>query len=178
MKIYSESISKWSLVLAIVAVLFAVAVIAALAVTAGAPGVATLAGLLIVFLVAIMVPLATYSVSRERQDAKRWELNVEGAAASAAGPELELMDMLPDAPLAPVAIRITKEIGVCPLGFRKGDAWFVDSDGHISRQLCRPAITALGPMLQATRNALPEQEVPCRCPLSDRQLLFAVQSRD
>ena len=178
MKIYSESFSEWALVVAVVAVLFAVAVIAALAVTAGAPGVATLAGVLIVFLVAIMVPLATYSVSRERQDAKRWELDVEGAAASSAGPELELMDMLPDAPLAPFTIGITRAIGVCPLGFRRGDAWFVGSDGHISRQMCRPAITALGSILQATHNAGLDQEVACLCPLIDRQVLFAVQSRD
>ena len=178
MKIYSGSFSEWALVLAISAVIFAVAVIAVLAVTADAQGVATLAGLLIVFLVVIMVPLATYMVSRERQDEQRWELKFEGAAASAGGPELELMDMFPVAPLAPVTIGITREIGVCPLGFRRGDTWFVDSDGHISRQLCRPAITALGSLLQATHNGLTEQEVPCRCPLSDRQLLFAVQSRD
>ena len=178
MKIHSESFSQWALVLAISAVLFAVVVIAVLAVTADAPDVATLAGLLIVFLVVIMVPLGTYSVSRERQDEQRWELNAEGAAASAGGPELELMDMLPVAPLAPVTVGITRDIGVCPLGFRRGDAWFVDSDGHISRQLCRPAITALGSMLHATQQGEPDQEVACLCPLIDRQVLFAVQSRN
>ena len=178
MKTYSGSFSEWAPVLAISAVLFAVVVIAVLAVTADAQGVATLAGLLIVFLVVIMVPLATYLVSRERQDSKRLELKFEGAAASAGGPELELMDMLPVAPLAPVTIGITRDIGVCPLGFRRGDAWFVDSDGHISRPLCRPAISALGSMLQATQNAGQEQEVACLCPLSDRKVLFAVQSGD
>ena len=178
MKIHSESFSEWALVLAIAVVLFAVVVIAALAVKADAPGVATLAGLLIVFLVVTMVPLATFSVSREPQDAKRLGLEVEGAAALAGGPELELMDTLPVAPFASLTIEITRDIGVCPLGFRRGDAWIVAGDGRISRQLCRPAVTALGSMLQATQNGGPEQEVACRCPLGDRQVLFAVQSRD
>ena len=178
MKIHSESFSEWALVVAILAVLFAVAAIAALGVTADAPGVATLAGLLIVFLIVIMVPLAIHLVSRERKVAKRLELKAKGAAASTDGPELELMDMLPIAPLAPVTIGITGDIGVCPLGFRRGDAWIVDSNGHISRQLCRPAITALGSMLHATQHGEPDQEVACRCPLIDRQVLFAVQSRN
>ena len=178
MKIHSESFSEWALVLAISAVLFAVVVIAVLAVTADAPGVATLAGLLIVFLVVIMVPLAIYSVSRERQDVERIELKVESPAAYAAEPELELMDLLPIAPLAPVTIGITRDIGVCPLGFRRGDSWIVDTDGHISKQLCRPAITALGSMLHATQHGELDQEVPCRCPLIDRQVFFAVQSRN
>ena len=178
MKIHSESFSEWALVSALVAVLFALAVIAALAVTADAPGVATLAGLLIVFLIVILVPLATYSVSRERQDAKRLELKVEEAAPSPAAPELELMDMLPVAPSAPVTIGITRDIGVCPLGFRRGDSWIVDSDGYISKQLCRPAINAIHSMLETTQNAGPDQEVACLCPLIDRQVQFAVQSRN
>ena len=178
MKIHSESFSGWALVLAIGAVLFAVVAIAALAVKADAPGVATLAGLLTDFLVVTMVAMAAYLISRERQDARQLELMVEWGAAPAGGPELQLMDTFPVAPLAPLTIGITRDVGVCPLGFRRGDTWFVDTDGHISRQLCRPAIIALGSTLQASQNGGREQEVACLCPLSDRQVFFAVQSGD
>lgn len=89
-----------------------------------------------------------------------------------AAPELELMDRVP-APSAPIAVRVVRASGTCPLGFRPGSWWTIDEAGHVSSPLCRPAVTALSPAFEAVLGTAGEGPVSCHCPLGDREVAFA-----
>ncbi len=94
--------------------------------------------------------------------------------AVGARPELELMNTVPLA-VAPATIGVIRTSGTCPLGFRPGYTWTLEQGGHLSHQLCRPAVDALTPVLQRSMHDELEHEVSCQCPLAERDVVFGVR---
>ena len=86
----------------------------------------------------------------------------------------ESLDWMRAPALSPVTIAVLKAAGVCPLGYKPGQTWVIDGVGHISRPLCRPAVTALGRMFASDAWDEVGQEAPCICPFTDRQVIFEV----
>lgn len=97
------------------------------------------------------------------------------AAAVPEEPALELLDSIPIAGAAATII-VAGEVGVCPLGFHRGQTWRIDDDGRLSRPLCRPAVTALAPALEAAGRGASGAQVSCHCPLG-QDLIFTVGSQ-
>ena len=110
--------------------------------------------------------LAGLTESKKAEEEQAGATSVEGAS-------LELVDILP-APLDPVIIRVVGAQGVCALGFRPGLTWAVDRQGQLSSPLCRPAVAALGELLQGQQSNGHALATACRCPLGDRSVEFEV----
>lgn len=142
---------------------------AVLAAGDGLPGQA-LAVMLGVYGTALVMGLMMAAGERQPAGAPRLA-DVGGAGASQAA-VLELTDILV-APPVPLTFEVARATGVCPLGFRPGHTWTVDASGRISRPICQPGAIALTAMLARRPEGEMEREAPCRCPLGDRELVFA-----
>ena len=103
-----------------------------------------------------------------RKDARK-----NNMAAPSARPSLELMNTIPLA-TATAIIEVARSTGECPLGFNQRSAWIVYKDGQLTYPLCRPAVEALGPVLRGGIPEADKTEIPCQCPLSDREVVFTV----
>ncbi|MFQ6030425.1 MAG: hypothetical protein ACE5Q6_23365 [Dehalococcoidia bacterium] len=89
--------------------------------------------------------------------------------------EVELVQTIPAVPVSLFTVGVAGTTGVCPVGYRNGRVWFVGHDGHISRPLCRPGVTAITSALQAWSGAGLEVDVSCLCPLGHREVTFALR---
>ena len=92
-------------------------------------------------------------------------------------PALELMPSV-EAQAIAHSIEITAAIGICPRGFKVGDHITAEVDGTLSRPICRAAIAALNPMLDAEADlnggTESQTQVSCLCPLAMRHLTFSI----
>ena len=138
----------------------------------------TLVALLGIFL-AVMA-MAVYTSARA---GARSAVETESSLASlkaepGARPDLipEPVDWMPPPAFWPVTIAAIRATGACPLGYKPGQTWVIDDDGHISRPLCRPAVAVLSQMFASGSWEEPGQEAPCTCPFIDRQVVFAVKA--
>ncbi len=95
-------------------------------------------------------------------------------SASRAGLELELMDTVP-LTVAPGAFGVARTIGRCALGFQPGHSWVIDRGGHLSPQICRPAVEALSALIQAPGQDGGERQFSCRCPLGMGPVVFSLR---
>ena len=90
-------------------------------------------------------------------------------------PMLDLVHSVAAQP-SPRLIEVTAEIGICPRGFKSGDLITVGRDGTLSRPICRSAVAALNPALEAGAESGngSEAQVSCLCPLPMRHLTFSI----
>lgn len=162
----------WALVLAGVAAIIAVAVIGLLATAETVPGtgIAVIGGLLVVYLFTVLLGTGTALIAAGEPEAGTYYATDWDAAL------LELMDDMPVGPILPVTVGVAGVTGGCALGFRPGQTWTIDADGHMSRPMCRPAVTALASFLPSLSADDWEHGVPCKCPLGNREVVFAVHS--
>lgn len=105
-------------------------------------------------------------------EAARVQVEPAGAVLAGLRPALELMDTIPLA-AGPAAIGVAGATGVCPLGYRPGCTWALDRGGHLTPQLCLPAVAALGRALSGLAAGDGEARAVCRCPLGDRAVEFS-----
>ncbi len=140
--------------------------------------IAVIAVLLAIFLLMVGVGIVVAPTVSERATEEMMGLAAADTGTALVRPELELMDALPEGPLSPVTISVVGARGVCPLGFRPGHTWVIGDDGHLSRPLCQPAVTALSSMLRSVSTKGAKLRVPCYCPLGNREVAFAVQGEE
>ena len=111
-----------------------------------------------------------------RRSRKNAETVAEVFDNSPRTPVLELMDGLSTIPLGTATIGVVRSVGgICPLGFQPGKTWSVDSDGHLSRPLCRPAVDAISTALWERDEEDLETGIVCHCPIGDQNLVFSVE---
>lgn len=179
MKYLSFSSLGWGLAFTTAAAIFSLVVIGLTASPETATGqrIIVTAVLLGVFLTTVLMGTAATLVANELPSGQEDEWNIERPTNIWLDGELELVDELPPVPILPVTVGVAGATGGCPLGFRPGQTWRVDADGHISRPLCRPAVDALTSMLPTLTEEDWEHGVPCRCPLKDREVIFEVESK-
>jgi hypothetical protein len=93
----------------------------------------------------------------------------------AVSPAIERVDQILG-PVRPVTLRVLSAQGGCPLGFQPGHTWSLSTQGQIVPALCQGAIREINPLLafSSSRDTL-EQQVPCRCPLPGRGLVFGIR---
>ncbi|MBI4198410.1 MAG: hypothetical protein HY533_04805 [Chloroflexi bacterium] len=137
------------------------AAVAALVLVSGIPTVTVLG-------VALIAYAVLWAGVTEAKAAAKSQVAVEERA-------LELQDIVPISGFA-ATITVTQEVGFCPLGFRPGQTWQVDEYGKVSRPLCRPAMTALALGLEEAARGAPGDQVSCRCPLKQGEVVFAIGS--
>ncbi len=140
--------------------------------------IAVIAVLLAIFLLVVGVGIIVAPTAREQATKEMMGLAAADTGTAVVRPVLELMDAVPVAPLSPVTISVVGARGVCPLGFRPGHTWVIGDDGHLSRPLCQPAVTALSSMLRSVSTKGAKLRVPCYCPLGNREVAFAVQGEE
>ena len=174
MKTWISSSSDWAVVM-----LVGIAVPAATAVgflAAGNEEAAGMIGILAGIFLGI-VALATHLAHRvtEQQTGATMGLAPGVISAIESIPGLELLDELLVAPPSQVTVAVAGVTGVCARGFRLGDTWGIDSYGHLSRPLCLPAARAISTLLEEWPEGQMECDVPCRCPLAERELVFAAR---
>ena len=146
--------------------------------TVSGQAIAVIAVLLAIFLLVVGMGIILAPMTSERATEVMMGLAAAETATAVVRPELELMDAVPVAPLSPVTIGVVGAKGVCPLGFRPGHTWVIGDDGHLSRPLCQPAVTALSSMLRSVSTKGAKLRVPCHCPLGNREVAFAVQGEE
>jgi len=96
------------------------------------------------------------------------------AVARVAMPGLALRDRV-TAPLTPVSVRVQSREGGCAWDYRTGHTWAIDREGRVTPQLCQAAVVALGSVLKSqSSRAQGQATAPCRCPLGQRQVVFAI----
>jgi hypothetical protein len=90
-------------------------------------------------------------------------------------PRIERVDQVLG-PVRPVTLRVLSAQGGCPLGFQPGQTWSLSAQGQIVPALCQGAIREINPLLalSSSRDSL-EQQVPCRCPLQGKGLVFGIR---
>lgn len=90
-------------------------------------------------------------------------------------PALELMPSVAAQPTSR-SIEVTAAVGICPRGFKEGDRITVGRDGTLSRPICRTAVAALNPAMEAGAESSngPQCQVSCLCPLAMRHLTFSI----
>ena len=101
----------------------------------------------------------------------------EALDRSASNPALELVDELNRPVPGSAKIGIIRALGTCPLGFDSNKMWNVDKDGHLSRPLCRPAVTSISNALRTLDEEELEAGVVCHCPIGDRNVGFTFENQ-
>lgn len=179
MKYFSGSSFGWGLVFTVAAAIFALMVIGLSASSETATGqrIIVIAVLLGVFLTTVLLGTGATLITSEQPSGQEEERSIDRQTIHWLGGELELVDEIPSAPILPVTVGVAGVTGGCPLGFRPGQSWTIDADGHISRPLCRPAVDALATLLPTLTQDDWEHGIPCRCLLRDREVVFAVESK-
>jgi hypothetical protein len=141
-------------------------------------GIAVIAVLLSIFLLVVGTGMIMAPTASEGATEEMMGLAAADTGTAVVRPELELMDAVPVPLLSPVTIRVVGATGVCALGFRPGHTWVIGEDGHLSRPLCQPAVVAVSSMLRSLSTEEVKLEVPCQCPLGNREVAFAVQEEE
>ena len=169
----------WGLTISVAAAIFALVVIVLLASVDSVAGqrITVVAVLLGVYLTTVLMGTGAMLIANEQPSGQEAGLVIDQPVAHWLDGELELVDEIASAPILPVTVSVAGATGGCPLGFRPGQAWGIDADGHISRPLCRPAVDALATMLPMLTEEDWEHGIPCRCPLGNREVVFAVASK-
>jgi hypothetical protein len=169
-------VSRWVFTLAGAVAIPMALLIAYLGARQPMPGqaITAIAALLVIYLSLMLLGTIMAPTAGERTVAGTAELAMEGFAADGEVAELELMDAVPVSLMMPVTLGVTRASGVCPLGFRPGHTWVVGVDGHLSRPLCAPAVTASTAILEEWSAVGLRIAEPCHCPVG-RELVFAVQ---
>lgn len=90
-------------------------------------------------------------------------------------PALELVPSIA-AQRAARSVEVTAAVGICPRGFKEGDRITVERDGTLSPPICRTAVAALIPALEAGEEGSNGAvcQVSCLCPLAMRHLTFSI----
>ena len=116
------------------------------------------------FIAAVMTAVGAGIVTMERVP----------AVARVALPDLALRDRV-TAPLAPVSVRVQSREGGCAWDYRTGNTWAIDPQCRVTPQLCQAAVLALGSVLKSqSPMAQGQATAPCRCPLAQREVVFAI----
>ena len=180
MRLEREFLSDGAFALAGGAAIPVIMLIAFLAIREPVPGqaIAVIAVLLAIYLLVVGMGIIMAPLSSERATEEMMGLAAAETATAVVRPELELMDAVPVAPLSPVTISVVGATGVCPLGFRPGHTWVIGDDGHLSRPLCQPAVTAISSMLRLLSREGVKLRVPCYCPFGDREVAFGVDEEE
>ena len=180
MKYFSGSSFGWELAYIAAAAIFALVVIGLSASSETATGqrIIVMSVLLGVFLTTVLMGIGATLTANEQPSAQEEEWSIDRPTIHWLGGELELIDEVPSAPILPVTVGVAGATGGCPLGFRPGQTWAIDADGHISRPLYRPAVDALAALLPTLTQDDWEHGIPCRCPMADREVVFAVESKE
>ena len=179
MKYFSGSSIGWGLTFTVAAAIFALVVIGLSAPSETATGqrIIVIAVLLAVFLTTILMGTGATLIASQQPSGQEEEWLIDRPTIHWLGGELELVDEIASASILPVTVGVAGATGGCPLGFRPGQSWAIDADGHISRPLCRPAVDALASLLPTLTRDDWEHGIPCRCPMADREVVFAVESK-
>ena len=179
MKGFSVSSFGWGLEFTTSAAIFALVVIglSATAETATGQRIIVMCVLLGVFLTTVLMTTGVAMIANEQASSQEDGWVIDRPTTNWLDGELELVDQIPSDPILPVTVGVAGVTGGCPLGFRPGQSWGIDADGHISRPLCRPAADALASLMPTLTRDDWEHGVPCRCPLGDREVVFAVESK-
>ena len=179
MKYFSGFSFGWELAFIAAAAIFALVVIALSASSETATGqrIIVIAVLLGVFLTTVLMGTGATLIANEQPSDQEEERLIDRPTIHWLGGELKLVDEIASAPILPVTVGVAGATGGCPLGFRPGQRWGIDADGHISRPLCRPAVDALATLLPTLTKEDWEHGIPCRCPMADREVVFAVESK-
>jgi len=179
MKYFSGFSFGWELAFIAAAAIFALVVIGLSASSETATGqrIIVISVLLGVFLITVLLGTGATLIASEQPSGQEEEWLIDRPTIHWLGGELELVDEIASAPILPVTVGVAGATGGCPLGFRPGQSWAIDADGHISRPLCRPAVDALATLLPTLTGDDWEYGIPCRCPLEGREVVFAVESK-
>ena len=180
MKYFSGSSFGWGLTFTAAAAIFALVVIGLSVSSETTTGQRTIvmAVLLGVFLTTVLMGTGATLIANDQPAGQEEEWSIDWPMVHWLDGELALVDEIPSAPILPVAVGVAGASGGCPLGFRPGQTWAIDADGHISRPLCRPAVDALATLLPTLTKETWEHGIPCRCPMGDREVVFAVEPKE
>ena len=88
---------------------------------------------------------------------------------------VEMVGSLDAAPNEEIMAAITKVVGPCPLGWMPGNGWKIDTDGKLSRPMCRPGATALSALLEMSEGDAVDRSACCDCPIAGREVTFTVR---
>lgn len=88
---------------------------------------------------------------------------------------VEMVEILADVPREPVTATITRVIGPCPLGMMPGNTWRIDSDGKLSRPMCRSGATALSALFEMSKGDAMDRSTACECQYAGRKVTFTVR---
>ena len=179
MKYFNSSSFGWGMTFIVAAAIFALVVIGLSASSETATGqrIIVMSVLLGIFLTTVLMGIGATLNANEQPSAQEEEWSIDRPTIHWLGGELELVDEIASASILPVTVGVAGATGGCPLGFRPGQSWAIDADGHISRPLCRPAVDALATLLPTLSKEDWEHGIPCRCPIGDREVVFAVESQ-
>ena len=179
MKGLSDSSFGWGLAFTVTAAIFALVVIGLSASPETSMGqrIIVMSVLLGVFLTTVLLSTGATLITSEQPSSQEAGWFIDRPTVHWLDGDLELVDEIPSAPILPVTVGVAGATGGCPLGFRSGQNWGIDADGHISRPLCRPAADALSDLLPTLTRDDWEKGIPCRCPMGDREVVFAVEAK-
>ena len=176
-------ISSGWIYVALGAAVLPVALIIMFLAAGNAPVAGELAILLAIF--AAVMALGTYTAVTSRSVARTPAAVETGYAAWEATLGIEWIDEVPPAvlmPLAPVSMPVSmtvvKVTGSCIFGFKPGDKWVIDANGHLSRPMCAVAVKAFSSLPGSPREAGLPQEAACSCPLAGREVVFAMETEE
>lgn len=91
---------------------------------------------------------------------------------------VEMVEVLADAPREAVTAAITKVFGPCPLGMMPGNTWRIDSEGNLSRPMCRPGATALSALFEMSKGDAMDRSTTCECLYAGREVTFTVRESE
>ena len=179
MKLLSDSSFGWGLAFTVTAAIFALVIIGLSASPETATGqrIIVMSVLLGIFLTTVLMGTGATMIASERPSGQEVGWFIDKPTVHWLDGDLELVDEVPSVQILPVTVGVAGATGGCPLGFRPGQSWGIDADGHISRPLCRPAVDALSELLPTLTRDDWEHGIPCRCPMGDREVVFAVEAR-
>lgn len=154
------------------------AVVAIAFLTAHKPEVAGEIGVLTAIYAGLMA-LGTYTtVTAKAPDGAATDIAAEWAIPSLAIEGIEWIDAVPMAPPSPATLRVTKVTGACSHGFLPGNSWVVDSKGNLSRPICAAIASAFTSLYQVSSGKDMPQEISCRCPLGNGEVVFKVKTKE
>lgn len=153
----------------------------------GTPEAAGIVGILTaIFLVPVALgaltaklPVATMVATTDGATAiKMTELAPEVIADIESIPGLELVESVPSAPIFEVSLQASIVTGDCAHGYLNGDTWVIDGKGNLSRPICAAAADGFKALYQSWDGEEMPTEISCRCPLTDRKVMFKLNAKN